>query len=239
MENTQILIISSQFAILTLLLPVGLILISGAGLAGRRPAKSAMAGLGALALAAFGFWACGFAFQMGGVGLVSDLRGLEGLVWEWASPLNLDWGVMGLRGFLLLDEASTPAALTLFLAYLPAVAVAVLLPMLALRERMPGWMAALSGLLVAALAYPVAGNWFSGGGWLMHIGQTLGYGHGYQYAHDRADALVDQEHLPPALKGQTYYEPSTRGYEAIVRDRLLKWRKILKQRADDHEQKKS
>ena len=138
-----------------------------------------MAGLGALALAAGGYWVCGFAFQMGGVGLVSDLRGLEGLVWEWASPLNLDWGVMGLRGFLLLNEASTPTALTLFLAYLPAVAVAVLLPMLALRERVPGWMAALSGLLVAALAYPIAGNWFSGGGWLMHTGQTLGYGHGY------------------------------------------------------------
>ena len=171
--------LNAQFAVLALLLPAGLLLISGAGLAGRRPARSAMAGLGALALAAVGYWACGFAFQMGGVGLVSDLRGLEGLVWEWASPLNLDWGVMGLRGFLLLNEASTPTALTLFLAYLPAVAVAVLLPMLALRERMPGWMAALSGLVMAALAYPVAGNWFSGGGWLMHTGQTLGYGHGY------------------------------------------------------------
>ncbi|MHB8788748.1 MAG: replication-associated recombination protein A [Desulfobulbaceae bacterium] len=67
----------------------------------------------------------------------------------------------------------------------------------------------------------------------------LGYGRGYQYAHDSADGLVDQEHLPQELKGQTYYEPTTRGYEAIVRDRLLKWRKILKQRAHDHEQKKS
>jgi Amt family ammonium transporter len=179
MDNTQFMILNAQFAVLALLLPAGLLLISGAGLAGRRPARSAMAGLGALALAAAGYWACGFAFHMGGVGLVSDLRGLEGLVWEWASPLNLDWGVMGLRGFLLLNEASTPTALTLFLAYLPAVAVAVLLPMLALRERMPGWMAALSGLLVAALAYPIAGNWFSGGGWLMHTGQTLGFGHGY------------------------------------------------------------
>jgi Amt family ammonium transporter len=179
MDNTQFMILNAQFAVLALLLPAGLLLISGAGLAGRRPARSAMAGLGALALAAAGYWACGFAFHMGGVGLVSDLRGLEGLVWEWASPLNLDWGVMGLRGFLLLKEASTPTALTLFLAYLPAVAVAVLLPMLALRERMPGWMAALSGLLVAALAYPIAGNWFSGGGWLMHTGQTLGFGHGY------------------------------------------------------------
>ena len=68
--------------------------------------------------------------------------------------------------------------------------------------------------------------------------KDLGYGHGYQYAHDSADGLVDQEHLPLELKGQIYYEPSNRGYEAIVRDRLLKWRKILKQRAYDHEQKK-
>jgi len=171
--------INIPFAILSLLLPAGLILVAGGALKGRRPAKSAVAGLGAIALAAISFWACGFAFQLGGIGLVSDLPGLEGLVWEWASPFNLDWGVMGLRGFFLLDEASTAAAMTLYLAYLPAVAVAAILPALSLRERMPGWMAALGGLLVAALVYPVVGNWFSGGGWLMHIGDTLGLGHGY------------------------------------------------------------
>ncbi len=168
-----------QFSLLALLFPLGLILVAGGGLAGRRPVRSAVAGLGALALAALSFWACGFAFHLGGVGLVSDLPGLEGLVWEWASPLNLDWGVMGLRGFLLLDEAATPMALSLYLAWLPVLAVAVLLPFLSLRERMPGWMAALGGLLMAALVYPVAGNWFSGGGWLMHIGNTLGLAHGY------------------------------------------------------------
>jgi Amt family ammonium transporter len=182
MTNDQIPMLNTQFAILALLLPVGLILLAGGGLAGRRPAKSAVAGLGALALAALSFWACGFAFHLGGVGLVTrptSVPGLEGLVWEWASPFNLDWGVMGLRGFFLMDEASTPAALTLYLTYLAPLAVAVLLPLLSLRERMPGWMAALGGLLVAALVYPVAGNWFSGGGWLMHIGDTLGLGHGY------------------------------------------------------------
>jgi Amt family ammonium transporter len=179
MNNSQFLMLNTQFAVLALLLPAGLILIAGGGLAGHRPAKSALAGLGALALAAISFWACGFAFHMGGVGLVSDLPGLEGLVWEWASPLNLDWGVMGLRGFFLLDEAATPAALTLYLAYLPPLTVAVALPLLSLRERMPGWMAALAGLLIAALVYPVVANWFSGGGWLMHTGRTLGLGHGY------------------------------------------------------------
>jgi Amt family ammonium transporter len=171
--------LNSQFAILALLLPAGLILVAGGALAGRRPAKSAVAGLGALALSAISYWACGFAFHLGGAGLVSDLPGLEGLVWEWASPLNLDWGVLGLRGFFLLDEASTSPALALYLAYLPSLAVATILPLLSLRERMPGWMAALGGLLVATLVYPAAANWFSGGGWLMHIGETLGLGHGY------------------------------------------------------------
>jgi Amt family ammonium transporter len=179
MNNSQILLLSSQFAVLALLVPAGLILIAIGGLAGRRPAKSAVAGLAAMALAAIAFWACGFAFHMGGVGLVSDSPGLKGLIWEWASPLNLDWGALGLRGFFLLKEAATPIALALYLAYLPPLTVAVILPLLALRERMPGWMAALGGLLMAALVYPAIANWFSGGGWLMHTGLTLDLGHGY------------------------------------------------------------
>lgn len=179
MNNSQLPTFSTLFAILALLLPAGLILIAGGELAGRRPGRSAVAGLGGLALAALAFWACGFALQMGGVGLVSDLEGLEGLVWEWASPINLDWGVMGLRGFFLQGEASTPTALNLYLTYLPSLAVAAILPLLSLRERMPGWMAGLGGLLVAGIVYPVAGNWFAGGGWLMHIGDTLGQGHGF------------------------------------------------------------
>ena len=55
----------------------------------------------------------------------------------------------------------------------------------------------------------------------------LGYGKGYQYAHDRQHCLVDQEHLPEELKGTMYYEPTNRGYEAIIRERLIKWRNIL------------
>jgi Amt family ammonium transporter len=179
MDNSLLSVLNAQFAVLALLLPAGLILIAGGALKGRRPAKSAVAGLGALALAAISFWATGFAFHLGGVGLIFDLPGLEGLVWEWASPLNLEWGVMGLRGFFLLDEASTPAAMNLYLAYLPSLAVAVILPALSFRERMPGWMATLCSLLIAALVYPIAANWFSGGGWLMYIGDTLGLGHGF------------------------------------------------------------
>ena len=64
--------------------------------------------------------------------------------------------------------------------------------------------------------------------------KEVGYGRGYQYAHDSADGLVDQEHMPDRLKGSVYYEPTNRGFEAVIRDRLIKWRKILQQRAQRH-----
>lgn len=60
--------------------------------------------------------------------------------------------------------------------------------------------------------------------------RDLEYGKGYRYAHDDEDALVDQEHLPEKLSGRKYYHPTTRGYEAIVKDRLTKWERILKSR---------
>ncbi|MCL1981131.1 MAG: replication-associated recombination protein A [Proteobacteria bacterium] len=64
--------------------------------------------------------------------------------------------------------------------------------------------------------------------------KEFGYGRGYQYAHDHRDALVIQEHLPPELAGTAYYEPTNRGYEAVIKDRLTKWKQILKQRARHH-----
>ncbi|MBM4014864.1 MAG: replication-associated recombination protein A [Planctomycetes bacterium] len=45
----------------------------------------------------------------------------------------------------------------------------------------------------------------------------LGYGQGYQYAHDRPDALVTHDHLPAALIGRRYYQPKDVGHEAAIR----------------------
>ena len=56
--------------------------------------------------------------------------------------------------------------------------------------------------------------------------KDVGYGKGYRYAHNFSDAYVPQEYLPEKLKGQTYYRPTERGYEKIVRERLEKWRKL-------------
>ncbi|WP_417911992.1 replication-associated recombination protein A [Candidatus Electronema sp. TJ] len=61
--------------------------------------------------------------------------------------------------------------------------------------------------------------------------QDIGYGKGYEYAHDQQDALTTQEHLPEELSGKTFYQPTERGYEAVVKERLIKWREMLRQRA--------
>jgi putative ATPase len=58
----------------------------------------------------------------------------------------------------------------------------------------------------------------------------LGYGAGYQYAHDAPDAIVAQDHLPAALRGRTYYHPVPRGFEQDIRGRLERWRTELRRR---------
>ena len=63
--------------------------------------------------------------------------------------------------------------------------------------------------------------------------KKLDYGKGYQYAHDSDQALVAQDHLPPELCEKQFYEPSTRGYEATIKDRLQKWRVILQKRKNN------
>jgi len=63
--------------------------------------------------------------------------------------------------------------------------------------------------------------------------KAMGYGAGYQYAHDAPDALVDQDHLPPELEGRTYYEPTDRGYEAEIQRRLAQWRSRLRRESRD------
>ena len=61
--------------------------------------------------------------------------------------------------------------------------------------------------------------------------KNLGYGKGYKYAHDLEDAVVMQNHLPLELEGCKFYQPTNRGHEAVIADRLTKWEKILEKRA--------
>jgi putative ATPase len=51
--------------------------------------------------------------------------------------------------------------------------------------------------------------------------KELGYGKGYRYAHDEADALVPgQRHFPDAMEPRNYYDPVPRGLEAKMRETL-------------------
>ena len=57
--------------------------------------------------------------------------------------------------------------------------------------------------------------------------KDLGYGRGYQYAHDDPEALVDQTHLPPELLGREYYKPTDRGREKPLKEFLAARREAL------------
>lgn len=59
----------------------------------------------------------------------------------------------------------------------------------------------------------------------------LGYGAGYQYAHDQPDAVADQSHLPEALAETRYYEPTDRGQERVIAERLATWRSARRGRS--------
>ncbi|HEY2563467.1 MAG TPA: replication-associated recombination protein A [Acidimicrobiales bacterium] len=53
---------------------------------------------------------------------------------------------------------------------------------------------------------------------------SIGHGKGYVYPHDEPGAWTDQQYRPPELGDARYYEPSDRGHEAVVAERLRKWR---------------
>jgi len=59
--------------------------------------------------------------------------------------------------------------------------------------------------------------------------KEIGYGAGYQYAHNDAQGIVSQGHLPEQLAGSRYYQPTDHGYEKTIGERLA-WFEQLKQK---------
>ena len=58
--------------------------------------------------------------------------------------------------------------------------------------------------------------------------KELNYGKGYKYAHDEAEGIADMDCLPPSLSGKTYYEPTDRGFEDTIRQRIDAWKQARK-----------
>jgi len=53
--------------------------------------------------------------------------------------------------------------------------------------------------------------------------RAFGHGQGYQYPHDHEGHFVPQEYLTVPT---VYYEPTTHGYEARLRERIAYWRRL-------------
>ncbi len=55
--------------------------------------------------------------------------------------------------------------------------------------------------------------------------KELGYGRGYRYPHNFPEGWVEQEYLPEALKMQTFYRPTDRGFEKEIKRRVAAYHK--------------
>jgi putative ATPase len=56
--------------------------------------------------------------------------------------------------------------------------------------------------------------------------KELGYGKGYQYAHDAPEAYIPQEYLPEALRGTRFYEPGPFAFEKEIAKRIAWWEEL-------------
>ena len=57
--------------------------------------------------------------------------------------------------------------------------------------------------------------------------EAEGFGEGYRYAHDEPDAFAAGEHyFPDDLSPQRFYEPTDRGLESRIREKLERLRSL-------------
>ncbi|HVZ61286.1 MAG TPA: replication-associated recombination protein A [Terriglobales bacterium] len=62
--------------------------------------------------------------------------------------------------------------------------------------------------------------------------KNIGYGKGYQYAHDLKAKVADMECLPERLAGRVYYRPTNEGIEKRIKERLEDIRRRRQQAKD-------
>jgi len=58
--------------------------------------------------------------------------------------------------------------------------------------------------------------------------KSIGYGKGYQYAHDLQGKVADMQCLPDNLRDRTYYQPTSEGREKEIQQRLEQIRRARK-----------
>ena len=63
--------------------------------------------------------------------------------------------------------------------------------------------------------------------------KELGYGKGYEYAHDVPEAVVPLDYLPEELAGAVFYEPSAFGFEEKIAQRLRWWADVRRRMSEE------
>jgi Amt family ammonium transporter len=131
-------------------------------------------------LGMLGYWICGFALQMGGVGSVAALGGTPNLNGEFAVSLfGKSFGLFGTRGFFLGGDVYDVGVFTLFLFQMVFMDTAVTIPTGAMAERWKWSSFLVYGFFMSMFVYPLFANWVWGAGWLATLGANFGLGHGH------------------------------------------------------------
>jgi Amt family ammonium transporter len=129
-----------------------------------------------------GFWICGYALQMGGVGAVSALGGTAPLNHEFTISLfGKDFGLFGMKGFFLGGDTYDVGVFALFLFQMVFMDTAATIPTGAMAERWKFTAFIIFGFFMAMFVYPLFANWVWGGGWLSTLGKNFPgkFGHGH------------------------------------------------------------
>ncbi len=132
------------------------------------------------AIGLFGYWVCGYALQMGGVGAVAALGGTPGLNHEFTVTLfGKTFGLFGMKGFFLSGDTYDVGVFALFLFQMVFMDTAATIPTGACAERWKWSSFVVFSFFLSMFIYPIFGNWVWGGGWLAQLGSNFGLGHGH------------------------------------------------------------
>ena len=63
--------------------------------------------------------------------------------------------------------------------------------------------------------------------------KDIGYGKGYAYDHDADQGFSGQDYWPEEMDAQIFYEPSERGFEARIAERIAYWNELRGKRKND------
>ncbi|MCE9548187.1 MAG: ammonium transporter [Planctomycetia bacterium] len=140
-----------------------------------------MLNFAAYVFAFLAYYACGYAFQWGGVAINAAPTNIGGAptMDSFLLANGKLWGFLGGKGFFMSGPAYDASSNVLMLFEVVFMETAGYIIVGAICERITFGAFLLCEMFMGAILYPIFGCWVWGGGWLSQVGTTLGLGHGY------------------------------------------------------------